>query len=80
MKPQLDHTSITIGFLCAVILTAFVSFKDSADATRGRFQTTMGEKGIVILDTQSGDYIMSQEIFPKWKWIRGNFNGNTMDR
>lgn len=75
---QLDLKSTMIGFLSAVLVTLFISFKNSADVTTGRYQTTIGETGVVILDTQTGAYIMSSGILPKWKWTKGNFESITM--
>ncbi|MBC8033973.1 MAG: hypothetical protein H7Y03_07495 [Chitinophagaceae bacterium] len=78
MKQKLDFKSAIIGFLCAALVTVFISFKNSGEATTGRYQTTIGESGVVILDTQTGAYIMSSAIASKWKWVKGNFESNTM--
>lgn len=74
MKHQLDLKSTLIGFLCAVLLTAFISFKNSGDTKPGRYQTAIGESGVVILDTQSGAYMISGGISSKWKMDKRGFH------
>lgn len=73
MKHSLDFKSIIIGFLSATLLAGIISFKNSADGPTGKYQTAVWESKVVILDTQSGAYIIGTSITPKSKWIRGNF-------
>ncbi|WP_207429400.1 hypothetical protein [Pedobacter sp. SYSU D00535] len=78
MKYQLDLKSTAIGFASAFLLTAIISFKNSADSTNGRYQTAVHENKVVILDTKTGAYIMESYISPKATWIRGNFESKRM--
>lgn len=73
MKQQVDFKSIMIGFLgAALIFTAF-SFKHEGSDKAGRYQTSLAESGIVILDTQTGDYILDYSTDNK-DWRKGNFS------
>jgi hypothetical protein len=78
MKTQLDLRSTTIGFVCAILLTSIISFKNSADSPNGRYQTAVAENKVVILDTQTGAYIMESYVAPKNTWVRGNFESKRM--
>lgn len=78
MKHQLDLKSTLVGVLCALLLTVIISFKNSADTSTGKYQTAIGETGVVILDTQTGAYIMAPLVYAKSQWIRGNFESKNI--
>jgi len=71
MKYQADIKSIIIGFLGATLLFATFSFKDESPE-KGRYQTAVGDKGVVILDTQTGAYIMNIDA-TNIGWRKGDF-------
>lgn len=75
MKPQLDFKSILIGFLGAALLLTAFSFKDEGSDQIGRYQTSVAESGVVILDTKTGDYILNLYLTNK-DWKKGNFSEN----
>ncbi|MDT0642831.1 hypothetical protein RM553_08310 [Zunongwangia sp. F363] len=72
MKIQLDIKSTIIGFLSAALLIATFSFKSSNAWVGGKFQTEVSEKGVIILDTETGAYIMTSDM-RGYDWNKGNF-------
>lgn len=72
MKYSVDVKSILIGFLSAALLMGTYSFKDEASEKEGRYQTSVSESGVVILDTKTGAYIMSTN-FSNYNWKKGDF-------
>ncbi len=72
MKNQLDIKSTVIGFLSAGLLIAIFSFKSSNAGSGGKFQTEVGEAGVIILDTETGAYIMTNDM-RGYDWNKGNF-------
>ncbi len=75
MKYQVDIKSVLIGLLGAALLISIISFKNNGSEQDGRFSTVIGEKGVVILDTQTGAYIVTPYIQSsgKMEWIKGDF-------
>jgi hypothetical protein len=75
MKITLDLKSIMIGFLGTALLVSMISFKNNSDENEGKFKTVMGEQGIVILDSQTGAYIIAPIMREavKVQWIKGYF-------
>jgi hypothetical protein len=73
MKYQVDFKSILIGFLSAALLIGAFSFKDEASEKEGRYQTSVAESGVVILDTKTGAYIMSMNL-SNYNWQKGDFS------
>jgi hypothetical protein len=73
MKPQVDFKSILIGFLGAALLITAFSFKDEGPSQAGRYQTSVAEGCIIILDTQNGDYILDYYLDNR-DWRKGNFS------
>lgn len=75
MKNNIDIKSLVIGFLSAGLLTSVIGFKNNSSETEGKFQTVIGEKGVVILDTHTGAYILAPYIRDagKMEWIKGEF-------
>jgi len=72
MKNQLDIKSTVIGFLSAALLIAIFSFKSSNTESGGKFQTDVSENGVIILDTESGAYIIATDM-TGYHWTKGNF-------
>ena len=75
MKHQLDIKSILIGFLSAALLITTISFKNNGNEQDGKFKALTGENGIVILDTQTGAYILTPfvQTSGRMEWIKGDF-------
>ena len=73
MKYQVDIKSILIGFLSAALLIGIFSFKDQSSEKEGRYQTAVGEKGVVILDTKTGAYIVNTYLTDR-DWRKGDFS------
>jgi len=75
MKITLDIKSVIIGLLSAGIIFSTISFKDRHEADGGKFRTVIGEKGIVILDSETGAYIIAPEVMNigKMQWVKGDF-------
>ncbi len=72
---HLDIKSILIGFLGSALIITAIGFKNSPDENDGRFLASSGEQGIVIVDSQTGAYIItpSPSIVGKIEWIKGDF-------
>jgi hypothetical protein len=75
MKITLDLKSIIIGFLGAALLLSIISFKNNGDENEGKFKTVMNENGLVILDSQTGAYIVAPSMrdVGRVQWIKGDF-------
>lgn len=78
MKQSLDLKSTMVGFLCAFLLIAIISFKNSVDQMPGRYQAISSERNVVILDTQNGNYMIGDFLYPKSKLIKGNFESKRL--
>ncbi|BAV05557.1 hypothetical protein FLA_1564 [Filimonas lacunae] len=69
--------SAIAGAVVAIIIVAAFSF--SAQQTTidtGRYETKMGEKGIIILDVHTGQYVIAPEVMTagQVQWIKGKFD------
>lgn len=75
MKIEIDIKSMLIGFLGAALLVSVVSFRGAEEQKSGKFQTVVSEKAVVILDTETGAYIIAPEIrdFGQVQWVKGDF-------
>jgi len=73
MKYQIDIKSMMIGVLGVALLMATFSFKDEVPEKEGRYQTAVGDKGVVILDTKTGAYIMNIDA-TNMGWRKGDFS------
>ena len=49
------------------------SFKDETSEKAGRYQTSVAESGVVILDTQTGAYIINTNL-SNYFWQKGDFS------
>ena len=72
MKHNLDIKSVMIGLIGGILLIGALSFKMEDSQKDGRYQTAVGEKGIVILDTQTGAYILNMNLGNNG-WRKGDF-------
>jgi hypothetical protein len=75
MKYNVDIKSLIIGFLGAALLISSIGFKNNGDGKEGKFQAATGDKGVIILDTQTGSYIVAPFITDvgKVQWVKGDF-------
>ena len=77
MKITLDTKSLLLGFLGAGLMFTAISFKNGQDQTGGRYHTEVNATNtVVILDSETGNYIIAPEIrdFGKVQWVKGEFN------
>ncbi|WP_181307114.1 hypothetical protein [Rufibacter sp. XAAS-G3-1] len=72
MKTQFDLKSIVIGFLSAALLTMAFSFKNGNTGQGARFVTEVGERGVIVLDTETGAYIINTDL-SNMGWRKGDF-------
>ncbi|RAJ32135.1 hypothetical protein [Pedobacter cryoconitis] len=73
MKYSVDIKSVMLGLFMATLLFGVFSFKQEGSETVGRYQTTVGEKGVVILDTKTGAYIINPYATDNG-WHKGTFS------
>ena len=77
MKITLDTKSLLLGFLGAGLMFTAISFKNGQDQNIGRYRTEVNANNlVVILDTETGNYIIGPGIQPfgKVQWIKGEFD------
>ena len=72
MKKQLDIKSLIIGFLSAALLIMVLSFKSGNIEQRGRFHTEVGNNGVIVLDVETGAYIINTDLTNS-AWRKGDF-------
>lgn len=72
MKYSIDIKSVMVGLFISTLLFGAFSFKQEGSEQVGRYQTAVGEKGVVILDTKTGAYITSPYA-TNAGWSKGNF-------
>ncbi|WP_316748771.1 hypothetical protein [Pedobacter gandavensis] len=76
MKITLDIKSLIIGFMASALIIMGLSFKNAPEDKPGKFKISRGTLNkIIILDTESGAYIMSDGMVNKRRmdWTRGDF-------
>ncbi|MCX2452566.1 hypothetical protein OQX61_14915 [Pedobacter sp. PLR] len=75
MKITLDIKSLIIGFMASALIMMGLSFKNGEAENTGKYKTTIGEKGIVVLDTETGVFIISNGIYGtgRMDWTKVNF-------
>ncbi|MFB9863755.1 hypothetical protein [Rufibacter immobilis] len=72
MKNQIDIKSLLIGFLSAALIIMAFSFKNSTTGQGGRFQAETSETGVIVLDVETGAYIINTDMTNN-KWRKGDF-------
>ena len=81
----LDFKSVLVGLLCASLLFVCFSFKTDDGTIKeglvppaqvGTYQAVASERGFIILNTQTGEYILDSEVnyIGKMTWIKGDFD------
>lgn len=76
MKITIDMRSLVMGFFAAGLIFMAISFKNGETESNGPYITAMSEKGILIFNTETGNYIMTPniEFSGRVTWMKGNFN------
>ena len=80
MKQQnIDVKSLIMGMMVMTFLMfsfAFNSGPSTPNEQKVRYQAAAAERGFIILDTYTGDYILDSEVnyIGKMNWIKGNFH------
>jgi len=75
MKITLDTKSLLLGFLGAGLMFTAISFKNTQNQSSGRFQTEVHDHIVVILDSETGNYIIAPSMYDvnKIQWLKGEF-------
>lgn len=75
MRIILDTKSLLIGLATASCAFLAMSSKSQQETEIGKFQTEVRPNGIVILNTQNGDYLFAADIIniKRNQWIKGEF-------
>lgn len=75
MKITLDTKSILLGILAGGLGLTIISGKNPDTPQQGRYQTEVSNSDvIVIVDTQTGKYIIAPEVKAmKVQWLKGEF-------
>lgn len=70
---DLKNWSLATTLLLSLLL--LTSARTEGPGQIGRFQAVTSERGFIILDTESGDYIIESRHYnvPKLKWSKGDF-------
>ncbi|MDR6786230.1 hypothetical protein ABIE26_004949 [Pedobacter africanus] len=75
MKITLDVKSLLLGVLAAGLMFTAFSFKSTQGQGSGRFSTEVHDHVVVILDTETGHYIIAPSMYDvsKIQWLKGEF-------
>ena len=75
---KFDIKSMIIGVFGAALIITTLGFNKPEPDDTGKFQVTSSERGIIILDTQTGDYILDSKVeyIGKMQWIKGDFKAS----
>jgi len=75
MKITLDTKSLLIGLTVASFAFLAIGSKSQLETNNGKFQTTMRDNVILILNTENGDYLVAADLIDlrRNKWIKGEF-------
>ena len=78
---QIDVKSLLIGMLFTCLLSLLFAFNGPSETPPtqlGKYQAVSSERGFLILDTQTGEYILDSEVnyVGKMTWIRGDFDSS----
>jgi hypothetical protein len=81
MKTTLDTKSILIGILTTGLCLTIISSKNHVGPTDGRYKTEVNNNNVVvILDTQTGQYIIAPEVRDagKIQWLKGECKSKSL--
>jgi len=75
MKIILDIKSVFIGLATASCAFFAMGSKSQQESVNGKFQTEIRPNGIVILNTQTGDYLFALDVtdIRRNRWVKGEF-------
>lgn len=75
---NLDLRSFVLGLAFFAVLSLSFAFNQTQDPQSGRFQGSASDRGFLILDTASGEYIIDTEVnyLGRMKWIKGSFGSS----
>lgn len=75
MKIILETKSLLIGIVTASCAFLAMSSKSPQESENGKFQTEIRTNGIVILNTQNGDYLFAADMIDirRNNWVKGEF-------
>lgn len=79
MQVKLNFSSFLLGILCVLGVGLLISAQNpDVDSVVGRFQARTNNNGFLILDTQTGQYILESDVnyIGNHKLIRGDFKTN----
>lgn len=76
----LDLKSICVGALGVLTIVSLSNFnkadekRTDADGEVRRYQAVSSERGMVILDTKTGKYLLTPLMVGRVNWQKGDFN------
>lgn len=70
---SIDLKSFLIGILATALMFLLLGAREADNAENGRYRATASDDYLLILDTQTGEYILETSYIGKQKWIRGDF-------
>ena len=75
MKIILDTKSLLIGLITASCAFFAMGSKSQPESDNGKFRTEISPNGIVILNTQTGEYLFAADMVDirRVDWIKGEF-------
>jgi hypothetical protein len=75
MKIILDTKSLLIGLSAASLAFLAMGSRSQLEPNTGKFQTEIRENGIVILNTENGDYLFASDLIDigRNRWVKGEF-------
>ena len=75
MKIILDTKSLFIGLAAASFAFLAMSSRSQVESENGKFQTEIRKNGIVILNTENGDYLFAADLIDikRNQWVKGEF-------
>ena len=73
-----DVKSVMIGMLGTLLFFSILGSASTQSNVSGRYQASSSERGFIILDTQTGKYILDSNVnyIGKIGWIKGEFESS----